>query len=429
MIDFNEYYKLDNIVMNVANTCPLRCSYCYAHKMKGLMSNELAEKIIDECYQNHIEKGSYQTFEVSFYGGEPLLNWDCIKHTLEYSKQKKYDIKFGITTNLVILTDEMIEYFKNYNMKLLISMDGDKKLHDRNRCHSYNKVKNNLLKLLDNGLKDNISIRMTVTPECCKELWYHIYSIIELGVNDIETVLVTDIEWSKRDLYHLRKGLESVWDNVLESYYTRKPYNVKFVSDYIESDLLIGNKKQIHVCSAGDCRSCSIGVDGEIMPCHQRHLIPSNYDKVLLGNIRENSVKIREKEFNNFTRKSAFYDCEECIANVICKGGCPSENLTQNGDGNIMNKQQCMIQRILYEVALEKVTLLIYMDSLNMKLPPYLKRVVKNCKVLSLIKEGLIKNLDEIERLLKSLKAKNVFESVKETFKEQKEIALNSIDK
>ena len=108
-MNFDDFYKLDNIVMNVTNTCNRHCKYCYAHTKSGMMGNNTAELILDKCYKNHLEKGSDKKFNVSFYGGEPLLNWDCIKHSLEYSKEKEYDISFGITTNLTILTDEMIK--------------------------------------------------------------------------------------------------------------------------------------------------------------------------------------------------------------------------------------------------------------------------------------------------------------------------------
>ena len=425
MIDFDDFYKLDNIVMNVANECPLRCSYCYAHKMKGLMSNDLAEKILDKCYKNHLEKGSKQKFNVSFYGGEPLLNWDCIKHSLEYCKEKQYDIDFGITTNLVILTDEMIEYFKEYDVGLLVSLDGSKEIHDENRCNSYDKVSQNIKKLLEKGLKKNIRIRMTITPQCCKKLWKNIKSIIDFGINIIESVLVTDMEWSEDDYNNLKNGLREVWDEVLNSYYTRNPYKIKFVEDYIDKDLWIGNKSQQEVCNAGSCYNCSIGVNGEIMPCHQRHLIPDNFDKLLLGNIWEDLVKIREDSFNTFTRKSNFYSCESCCAKSVCKGGCPSENLTENGDANIMNKQQCKIQQILYEVAFDRIKMWMWIDE-NIKLPPFIKKVVKNNMILLLMKQGFVENLDEIERLIKSLKEKDIFNCVRKTFEEQKELALKN---
>ena len=428
MIDFHDFYKLDNIVLNVANECPLRCSYCYANKIKGLMNKETVEIILDKSYKNHLEKGSKKKFKVSFYGGEPLLAWDTIKHCLEYCKEKQYDIEYSITTNLVILTDEMINYFKEYNIQLLISIDGGKEIHDKNRCNSYDIVVNNIQRLLDEGFLNNLTSRMTVTPECCKDLLGNIKSIIGIGFNSIETVPVTDMKWSDEDYKNFENGLNDVWEYVVDSYYNDNPINVKFVNDYLEKDLLIGNKKQIEVCNAGDCYNCSFGVNGDIMPCHQRHLIPNHYNDVLLGNIRENSVTIRENNFNKFIRKSNTYDCEKCFANIVCCGGCPSENLTQNSDANIMNETQCRITQIMYQTALFNMALIMGHHSLGYKLPEYLEIVAKNNDILSLIQDGFIKNFNEIEQLTYDL-GNNLLKSVYDTLQEQIEIVKKGIDK
>ena len=348
-MNFNDFYKLDNIVMNVTNTCNRHCKYCYAHTKSGMMGINTAELILDKCYKNHLEKGSDKKFNVSFYGGEPLLNWDCIKYSLDYCNGKSYDISFGITTNLTILTNEMIEYFKKYNVHLLISIDGRKETHDRNRDNSFDLVLENVKRLFENGLENQMEARPTVMPYKCNELDKDIEYLIDLGFDTISPVIVRDTEWKEEDYDNLMEGLVLTWELYLGLWNDNKPVKIKLCDDYIDKDLVLGNKKQQKVCNAGDCTSCSIGVYGEIMPCHQRHLIDDKFDEFRNGFITSDEVK--DVNFNNYIIKSKTYDCEQCEARVICKGGCPSENWTENNDGNLMNATQCNIERIMFIVA------------------------------------------------------------------------------
>lgn len=430
-MNFNDFYKLDNIVMNVTNTCNRHCKYCYAHTKSGMMGNNTAELILDKCYKNHLEKGSNKKFNVSFYGGEPLLNWDCIKHSLEYSKEKGYNISFGVTTNLTILTDEMIKYFKEYNVHLLISIDGRKETHDRNRDNSFDIVLENVKRLFENGLKDQMEARPTVMPYKCNELDKDIEYLIDLGFDTISPVIVRDTLWQEEDYDNLMEGLVLTWDLYFALWNDNKPVKIKLCDDYINKDLVLGNKKQQEVCNAGDCKGCSIGVYGEIMPCHQRHLIDDKFDEFRNGFITSDEVK--DINFNSYTRKSKAYDCDNCEARVICKGGCPSENWTENGDGNLMNVTQCNIERIMYITADRCIHSLrdYHLDNCD-----FLQKVHYNRIMIENLSDVLIEmvetkkiDVDKIEILIDTLKKneEKIFPSTWSTYNEVLENIL--IDK
>jgi len=378
-MNFNDFYKLDNIVLNVSNACNRHCKYCYAFTKKGLMSNEIAQKAIDKCYKNHLECNSDKKFNISFYGGEPLLNWDCIKFCLDYCKEQNYDISFGITTNLTILSDEMIQYIKDFNIHMLISIDGRKETHDRNRDNSYDLVETNVKKLFENDLGEQLEARMTVMPIKCEELVKDIEHLISLGFKTISPVIVRDTIWEEKDYENLIKGLSDVWDLYFNKWNENNPVKIKLCDDYVDKDLFVGNKKQQKVCSAGDCHTCSIGIVGEIMPCHQRHLIDDRNYLLRIGYIDNDEIGAKQP-FNYNLRKSKTYKCEYCQANVICKGGCPSENWTQNGDPNMMNATQCNIERIMFNVARNKIIELKYYKEKD--LCEFLSKVFLNSKIL-----------------------------------------------
>lgn len=354
---FNDFFKLKDMTMNITNSCNLNCVYCFEHNKNGQkMSLDLAEKIIDKCYNNYVSHNETKfPFVISFFGGEPFLAWDVIEHSLKYAKSKNYRIDFGVTTNLTMLTDHMIDIIDEYDLGLLVSVDGIKEIHDRNRCNSYDIVMKNLKRLLDRDLKHLIEVRMTVMPSDLDNLLDGIQTLFNLGIDNIAPVPVTDTNWTENDLESLKINMEKVWSWAFDVYNdeeNKRNLSLKCIDDYLEMILCpnILLNSQTKVCLAGTYSSCSIGVTGDIMPCHQRHTISEHYDELVIGNIN-NDTDLKEINFNNQTINSIENNCDKCLARAVCKGGCPSENLTENKNGNIMNKTQCSVLCAMVEIA------------------------------------------------------------------------------
>ena len=239
-------------------------------------------------------------------------------------------------------------------MGLLVSVDGIKKIHDRNRCNSYDIVISNLKKLIDRGLKHLIEIRMTVMPADLKDLLSGIQELYNLGIDNIAPVPVTDTKWEDYDYMNLRDEMIKIWEWAFLIYNdenNKRNLSIKCIDDYLEMvlcpDILLPEQRK--VCTAGTFSSCSFGVDGDILPCHQRHTISDHYDELVMGNINDDEIK--EINFNNQTIANENKNCDVCNARAICKGGCPSENLTLNKDGNIMNDVQCNVLEYMVDVA------------------------------------------------------------------------------
>ena len=168
IIPFEEAYNLDSITINVTNACNLNCSYCFEHiKTNEYMTPETAIDIIKKSY--HKIDPKLGMFTINIFGGEPLLNWKTVKAILGYVSTNHLRCKIGITTNLTILTEEMIKYFDDNDVMLLVSFDGVG--HDKNRCNTHDIVVNNLKKLISAGLGLFIEARLTITPEFGKYLY------------------------------------------------------------------------------------------------------------------------------------------------------------------------------------------------------------------------------------------------------------------
>lgn len=357
-IDYNDYvYNIETSNHTyIANN--ILVHNCFGtNKDNVVMDKNDITLILDKCYKNYLtHKSDNFNFQVNFFGGEPFLQWDLIEYALKYSREKKYNISFGVTTNLTMLTDEMIDIIEEYELGILVSIDGIKEIHDRNRCNSYDIVKYNVSRLIDRGLSYLVEARMTMMPNDISTMIDSIKSIIDMGINNIAPVPVSDTEWTAADIILFEEELNKLWDYMIDLYNdetNKKNISIKCIEDFLENVLILDcDEWQTKPCSAGTKTSCSIGPNGDILPCHQRHIIKSNYDKLVIGNIKDNT-DLKQVCFNDETIKSVF-NCGECLAKSVCRGGCPSENITKNGDGNVMNEIQCMLFITQVKVALEK---------------------------------------------------------------------------
>lgn len=142
----------------VTSKCNMQCVYCQAQNGKekpcGMMTKEIAEKAVDIALSS---PNRYLSFE--FQGGEPLLNFDVIQHIVEYVSSKNHNktIQYNIVSNLTLLTDEIIEFIKKYNIGISTSIDGDEELHNQNRKYAnsqgtYNSVIDGIARLKKDGI-------------------------------------------------------------------------------------------------------------------------------------------------------------------------------------------------------------------------------------------------------------------------------------
>lgn len=404
---FNEYFKLRDLTLNITNYCNMAeiqgkyCKYCFEnHRNKVMMTKKQCREILDKCYQNYLNNDDKYNmpFAVNFFGGEPFTNWEVIEDALKYSREKEYKIEFGVTTNLLELSDHMIDIIEEYELGILISIDGIKEIHNRNRSNSYDLVKNNVKKLIDRHLGYLLEVRMTIMPKDVTHLLESIQSIVDMGIVNIAPVPVTDVKWSEQDLKNFNDNLIKVWEwlfNIYNDNENKRNISIKLVEDFIEKVLTIESiPEQTKLCLAGSQLCCSIGTNGDIMPCHQRHTIKKDYNELVMGNIFNND-DIKEVVFNNMTRNS-IENCENCVAKFICQGGCPSENLSINGNGNLMNENQCNVYKTMVNVAINFQNKLLSCSNIRSR---RLNGIVENLKILEFLKKEVLEKVDTNEYL------------------------------
>lgn len=359
MSNFDKYFKLNSLTLTVTTACNLSCDYCFEEHETKLIKPDQITKIIDIAYNNFRKNyPDAQALPVAIFGGEPFLAFKSLKALMQHARDKQYDLDVGITTNMTVLTDDILDFIDEYNIALLVSIDGTKEVHDRNRDNSYDDVARNIKKVLDRNLKYNVEARMTVTPKDAKHLFDGIKNIIDLGVDNIAPVPVTDQEWSPQELKDLEDNIDRIYKYYIEEYNdieSKRNLSLKIIDDSLYS-LIAESYDHNHVpCSFGGNHWVSIGPMGEIMPCHQVHTRWEQKMEMFLGNILADTVfpdkfkgSIQAHQWDKSDDPE--YTCSTCDSYNICRGGCPSENYALFGDINKTPNSWCDFVRICHKV-------------------------------------------------------------------------------
>lgn len=224
-------YEVRRIFLAITKSCNIRCSYCFVKVFKGSMSYKFIERVLFFFLKT---KGNDKLLYI--YGGEPLCRFDLIKkinlflNRNMYSFNKKIDII--VVTNGTILTDEMLNFFKRYNIKIMISLGGSKRSHDNFRCFkdgkgTYDTIIKNLKRLFNSIDSKNIWVSYTIHPKFIRNIFSDIEYFVNLGFENIhiEPVIYTKfVFWNNKEL-----NLFSVEYNKLKDMIIEKIKQGKFI--------------------------------------------------------------------------------------------------------------------------------------------------------------------------------------------------------
>lgn len=353
--------RVKALCLNVAHDCNLRCRYCFASKgdynlKRNIMPRIVGEKAVDFILKN---SGNLKNLEIDFFGGEPLLAYDTVKHVVDYarSQEKNYNkkINFTITTNAVLLNDEKIHYLHENMDNIVMSLDGRKEINDRMRVRlndkgSYDEILPKIKKMVELRVRDKKSyyIRGTFTRYNL-DFAEDVKHLSDLGFSEIsiEPVLAKgeDYEIREEDL----NIIYTQYEKIAEEYLLRKNTNKKFRFYHFNIDIYRGPcvYKRLIACGAGR-EYFAVTPEGDIYPCHQF----VGLEEFKMGNVFDGKLdeKIMEK-FKN-THVFAKKDCIECWAKFFCSGGCSANNYKRRDDLNTPDKVFCNMQKKRIEYAL-----------------------------------------------------------------------------
>lgn len=350
------------LCLNIAHDCNLACKYCFASQgdyggvKRELMSFDVAKRAVDFLISM---SGPRQHCEIDFFGGEPLLNWDVVKQTVEYieSIQDKHGkiFKLTLTTNGVLLTQDKIDYVNEHNMSLVLSLDGREDVHNSMRPSAggrdtYQTVAKNLINAVQQRDGREYYVRGTYTHnnlDFCKD----VEAMSDLGFEHLsmEPVVGEDGAYVLRpeDMPIIEKEYEKLADLYLERQLAG--WGEKFNFFHFRMDLYRGPcmAKRLRGCGAGH-EYMAVVPNGDIYPCHQF----VGKDGYVLGNVYDGLQNTEiPKDFRN-THVFSKPTCAECWAKFFCSGGCHANNITLGGDLETPYEFGCRLQKKRIECAI-----------------------------------------------------------------------------
>lgn len=349
------------LCLNIAHDCNLRCKYCFADEgeYKGkrmLMSAETGKKAIDFVLR---KSGPRKNIEVDLFGGEPLIAFETVKAIVDYAKEaeKAYNknIRFTMTTNATLLTDEIMDYLDKNMGNIVLSIDGRKEVNDFVRTRvdgsgSYDSIVPKIRKMVEIRDKGKQYYARGTFTRANTDFFEDIKHLAQAGFDEISiepVVLPAEHTLSLReeDLPKIFEQYDMLFDEMVK----RHGEEDEFKFYHFNIDLQGGPcvYKRISGCGAGH-EYVAVTPDGDVYPCHQ--FVGNEKFKMGTLDSEELDMSIAD-EFKN----AHIYnkpECEECWARFYCSGGCQANNYNFNGDMHIPYKIGCEMQKKRVECAI-----------------------------------------------------------------------------
>lgn len=352
---------IKSLCLNIAHDCNLRCKYCFAsqgdydtHK-RELMSFDVAKRAVDLLIRS--TEGKRQHCEIDFFGGEPLMNFDVVKQTIEYIREQEKIhnkiFKLSLTTNGMLLDPAKVKYLTDQHISLILSLDGRPEVHNRMRPDaggrdSYDTCARNQVYAAKHRNGEEYYVRGTYTKYNL-DFTEDVRHMADLGFEGLsmEPVVGDDLSYAitDDDLPRIFDEYDRLTDFYLQRYDEGRPFiYYHFIMDLYRGPCIA---KRLRGCGSGHEYMCVVP-NGDIYPCHQF----VGQDGYVIGNVYDGVT--------NDTLPALFRDmhvlnkpeCCKCWAKFFCSGGCHANNIKYGGNIQTPYELSCRIQKKRIECAM-----------------------------------------------------------------------------
>ena len=348
------------LCLHIAHDCNLACKYCFAeegeyHGRRALMSYEVGKKALDFLIAS---SGNRRNLEVDFFGGEPLMNWQVVKDLVAYGRQqeKLHDkhFRFTVTTNGVLLNDEIQEFINQEMDNVVLSLDGRREVNDamrpfRNGKGSYDLIVPKFQKLADSRNQERYYVRGTFTRNNL-DFSNDVLHFADLGFKQMS---IEPVVGDESDPYAIREEdipkICEEYDRLAKLMIEREREGKGFNFFHFMIDLEGGPcvSKRLSGCGSGT-EYLAVTPWGDLYPCHQF----VGREEFLMGNVDEG---ITHPEIADEFRGCSVYSkekCRSCFAKFYCSGGCMANAYNFHGTIHEAYDIGCEMQRKRVECAI-----------------------------------------------------------------------------
>lgn len=360
-----EIKPIRNAIVMLTNQCNCRCVYCFENRSTERMSLETAKAVLHFIHSSGTKNPGF-----TFFGGEPMLEFDTIIHPLvEYSKEAfNVPTRFAMTTNGTLFTKERLDFLKENDIRFMLSMDGAATAQNGNRPlangeNSFDKVMEWVPYILE--LWPNQSFRETLTKHNVSSLFDDILFFESIGCKNLMIVPDLFTRWSDTGISALHEQLEKYEDYLLRSY--RAGDKPLLLHEYTEAFFPLVHIPELKretprrkdfrclpqfQCGFGVRGSVSVNPLGEIYGCH--HITPLNRkSKYFLGDVFHglDEARVRTLVDSYDEQKVGNEMCAGCPMDEFCNGGCAPNNYMINGDEHRVPEMYCIWKRAITDSA------------------------------------------------------------------------------
>ncbi|MBO5489171.1 MAG: thioether cross-link-forming SCIFF peptide maturase [Eubacterium sp.] len=361
VIDFKKRQTVVKaLCLHIAHDCNLACRYCFAGEgeYKGdrsLMSFEVGKKALDFLVAN---SGSRRNLEVDFFGGEPLLNFEVVKQLVAYGREleKTHDkhFRFTLTTNGVLLRDDVIEFANKEMDNIVLSVDGRKEVHDymrpfKNGQGSYDLIIDKFKKVAESRNQQKYYVRGTFTHNNLD----FVKDVLHLADEGFEQISVEPVVADPAEPYAIQpEDIAEIcqgYDELAKEMLKRKKEGRGFNFFHYMIDLSGGPcvYKRLSGCGSGT-EYLAVTPWGDLYPCHQF----VGEEEFCLGNVDDGIVNTEMRDTFKLCNVYAKKECRDCFAKFYCSGGCAANAYHCHQDINKPYEIGCELQRKRVECAI-----------------------------------------------------------------------------
>ena len=348
------------LCLHVAHTCNLNCSYCFAsqgkyHGERAIMSFDVGKRALDFLVEN---SGDRRNLEVDFFGGEPLMNWQVVKDLVAYARSIEKDagknFRFTLTTNGVLLDDEVTDFCNREMHNVVLSLDGRKEVNDRFRVDvagngSYDRIVPNFQRFVAKRGDKSYYMRGTYT-HYNTDFTNDLFHMADLGFTELSMEPVVcapgdPCALTEEDFPVLCEQYEILAKDMLRRWREGKPITFyHYMVDLKHGPCIY---KRVTGCGSGT-EYMAVTPWGELFPCHQFVGDP----KYSLGNIWDGvtntAVQGEVRACNAYSRP----DCKDCWARLYCSGGCAANSYHATGSIGGVYEYGCRLFKKRMECAI-----------------------------------------------------------------------------
>ena len=318
------------LCLHIAHTCNLNCSYCFAsqgkyHGERAVMSFEVGKRALDFLVEN---SGTRRNLEVDFFGGEPLMNFQVVKDLVAYArsieKEKGKNFRFTLTTNGLLIDDDVIEFANRECHNVVLSLDGRKEIHDRFRVDyagngSFDRIVPEFQKLVESRGGKGYYMRGTFThqnPDFTKDV-FHMADLgfTELSMEPVVCAADDPMALTPEDIEIVKEQYEILAKDMIRREKEGKPITFyHYMIDLTEGPCIY---KRISGCGSGT-EYMAVTPWGDLYPCHQ--FVGEEAYKLgdIWNGVTNDALREEFRACNAYARP----ECKDCWAKLYCSGGC-----------------------------------------------------------------------------------------------------------